>query len=48
MLKKIPMRFVSLLALALAVVLVAAMGWQHFRYLEWRRAVVHDSHPIMH
>ncbi len=48
MLKKIPMRFVSLLVLALAAVLVAAMGWQHFRYLEWRRAVVHDSQPILH
>ena len=42
------MRFVSLLVLALVAVLVLAMGWQHFRYLKWRRAAAQDHQPILH
>jgi len=42
------MRFVSLLVLALVAVLVVAMGWQHFRYLKWRRAVAQDHQPLLH
>ena len=42
------MRFVSLLVLALVAVLVIAMGWQHFRYLHWRRAIVQDHQPLLH
>ena len=42
------MRFVSLLLLALAAVLVVAMGWQHFRYLKWRRAAAQDHQPLLH
>ena len=42
------MRFVSLLVLALTVALVVAMGWQHFRYLNWRRTAAHDHQPLLH
>ena len=42
------MRFVSLFVLGLSVVLVVAMGWQHFRYLEWRRDMAHDHQPLLH
>jgi len=42
------MRFVSLLVLALVAVLVVAMGWQHFRYLKWRRASAQDHQPLLH
>ena len=42
------MSFVSLLVLALGAVLVVAMGWQHFRYLKWRRAAAHDHQPLLH
>ncbi len=42
------MRFVSLLLLALTAVLVVAMGWQHFRYLKWRRAAAQDHQPLLH
>ncbi len=42
------MRFVSLFVLALVALLVVAMGWQHFRYLKWRRAVAHDHQPLLH
>ncbi len=42
------MRFVSLLVLALTAVLVVAMGWQHFRYLQWRRAAAQDHQPLLH
>ena len=42
------MRFVSLLVLGLIAVLVVAMGWQHFRYLKWRRAMAHDHQPLLH
>jgi len=42
------MRFVSLLVLGLIAVLVAAMGWQHFRYLNWRRAMAQDHQPLLH
>ncbi len=42
------MRFVSLFVLALSVVLVVTMGWQHLRYLEWRRDMAHDHQPLLH
>ncbi len=42
------MRFVSLLLLALTAVLVVAMGWQHFRYLHWRRTAAQDHQPLLH
>ena len=42
------MRFVSLLVLALVAVLVVAMGWQHIRYLKWRRASAQDHQPLLH
>ncbi len=42
------MRFVSLLVLVLTAVLVVAMGWQHFRYLQWRRAAAQDHQPLLH
>jgi len=42
------MRFVSLLVLAGVAVLVVAMGCQHFRYLNWRRASAQDHQPLLH
>jgi hypothetical protein len=42
------MRFFSLLVLGLIAVLVVAMGWQHFRYLNWRRAAAQDHQPLLH
>jgi hypothetical protein len=42
------MRFISLLILALMAVLLIAMGWQHFRYLNWRRAAAQDHQPLLH
>ena len=42
------MRFVSLFVLALSVVLVVTMGWQHLRYLEWRRDMAQDHQPLLH
>jgi hypothetical protein len=39
------MRFISLLALSLVALLVVAMGWQHFRYLNWRRSAAQDHQP---
>jgi hypothetical protein len=41
-------RFVSLLVLASVAALVVAMGWQHFRYLHWRRAAAQDHQPLLH
>ena len=42
------MSFVSLLVLALVAVPIVAMGWQHFRYLKWRRAAAQDHQPLLH
>ena len=42
------MRFVSLLALSLVAVFVVSMGWQHFRYLNWRRSAAQDHQPLLH
>ena len=42
------MRFVALFALSLVAVLVVAMGWQHFRYLDWRRTAAQDHQPLLH
>ena len=42
------MRLVLMLVLALVAVLVVAMGWQHFRYLEWRRGAAQDHQPLLH
>ncbi len=42
------MSFVSLLVLALFAVPVVAMGWQHVRYLQWRRAAAQDQQPLLH
>ena len=42
------MRLVSLFVLALVAGLVVAMGWQHFRYLHWRRAAAQDHQPLLH
>ncbi len=42
------MRFISLLILALMAVLLIAMGWQHFRYLDWRRSAAQDHPPLLH
>ena len=42
------MRFVSVLALSLVALLVVAMGWQHFRYLNWRRSAAQDHQPLLH
>ncbi len=42
------MRLVSLFVLALVAGLVVAMGWQHFRYLKWRRAAAQDHQPLLH
>jgi hypothetical protein len=38
----------SLLVLALGGVLVGAMGWQHLRYLKWRRGAAQDHQPLLH
>ncbi len=42
------MRYALLFVLALSAVLVISMGWQHFRYLEWRRDMAQDHQPILH
>lgn len=42
------MRVVAVLVLTLVAVLVVAMGWQHLRYLQWRRAAVQDHQPLLH
>ncbi|MCP3983454.1 MAG: hypothetical protein GY723_03650 [bacterium] len=42
------MRLVSLATLSLLAVLAVAMGWQHFRYLDWRRTAAQDHQPLLH
>jgi hypothetical protein len=37
-----------LLVLALVAVLVVAMGWQHFRYLDARRSAAQDRQSLLH
>ena len=44
----VAVRFVSLLVLPLTATLVAVMGWQHFRYLDWRRTAAQDHQPLLH
>ncbi len=42
------MRYALWFVLALSAVLVISMGWQHVRYLEWRRDMAQDHQPILH
>jgi len=42
------MRIVVLVAALLVVTLVAALGWQHLRYLKTRRQIVQDRQPLFH
>lgn len=41
-------RLALLLLLLVLAAVVAAMGWQHHRYLQARRDVVHDRQPLLH
>lgn len=42
------MRYAKWFVLALSAVLVISMGWQHVRYLDWRRTAAQDHQPILH
>jgi hypothetical protein len=42
------MRFLALAVAILIVVALGAMLWQHLRYLDARRQIVHDLQPLLH
>ncbi len=46
--KGVPMNRYTLVFLALALVLVTTMLWQHVRYADLRRSAVQDRQPLIH